>query len=311
MKRVTSIAAAWVAAVILAVGANVGAQDFNTQERTFLTFSNSVELPGMTLPAGTYTFRLADTQSRSIVQVLSQDEKEVHGQFLFVPAERQTVTGETVITFRETREGATPAVQYWYYPGEKIGKEFIYPKDQAMKIATRTGATVMTEDGPVSANSTASSTDAQGQVTEWQRDQTTAAPSEAQVAGTSGVGDQNAQSTMPQDTAHANTAPADSSRDSAQANVAAAEPAEPVTGQSAQSQQVPADVAASRTSEPSPIASDDSPQPVGTSGTQNAQQPESVDARAELPRTASPLALSGLIGLLSLAGALGLRSFRS
>jgi hypothetical protein len=307
MKRVTSIATACVAAVILAVGANVGAQDFNTQERTFLTFSNSVELPGMTLPAGTYTFKLADTQSRSVVQVLSQDEKQIHGQFLFVPAERQEVTGETVITFRETREGTIPAVQYWYYPGEKIGKEFIYPKDQAMKIATRTGATVMTKDGPVSANSTASSTDAQGQVTEWQRDQTTASPSAAQVAGTSGVG---AQSTMPQDTAHATTAPPDSSRDSAQANVAAAEPAEPVTAQSDQSQQPPADVAASRTSEPSPIADNDSPQPVGTSGMQNAQQPESVDARAELPRTASPLALSGLIGLLSLAGAFGLRMFR-
>jgi hypothetical protein len=39
-------------------------------------------------------------------------------------------------------------------------------------------------------------------------------------------------------------------------------------------------------------------------------QPESVNARAELPRTASPLALSGLIGLLSLAGAFGLRAFR-
>ena len=49
MKRVTSIATACVAAVILAVGASAGAQDLNTQEKTFLTFSNSVELPGITL----------------------------------------------------------------------------------------------------------------------------------------------------------------------------------------------------------------------------------------------------------------------
>jgi len=41
------------------------------------------------------------------------------------------------------------------------------------------------------------------------------------------------------------------------------------------------------------------PQQVGTSG-----------ARKELPRTASPLPLAGLIGLLSLAGGLGLRSLR-
>jgi hypothetical protein len=261
MKRVTSIATACVAAVVLMLGSSLGAQDFNTQEKTFLTFSNAVELPGMTLPAGTYTFRLADTQSRNVVQVLSQDEKDIKGQFLFIPAERQEVTGETVITFRETREGTTPAIQYWYYPGEKIGKEFIYPKDQAMKIASRTGSTVMTEEGPVSANSTASSTNAQGQVTEWQREQTTTSPSDAQITG------------------------------------AAAPPAEPA--------QEPAAVAAN---EPAPAAEPE-PQPVGTSGVQNTQ-PESVNARAELPRTASPLALSGLIGLLSLAGAFGLRAFR-
>ena len=129
----------------------------------------------MTLPAGTYMFKLADTPSRNVVQVLSQDEKEILGQWLFVQAERTDVTGETVIIFKETREGTTPAVQYWYYPGEKIGKEFIYPKDQATRSAARTGATVLTEGGPISANSTASSTNAQGQVTEWQREQTTAA----------------------------------------------------------------------------------------------------------------------------------------
>ena len=113
MKRVTTIVTACVVAVLLALSVSVGAQDFNPSERTFLTFSNSVEMPGMTLPAGTYTFRLADTPGRNVVQVLSQDEKMVHGQFLFVQAERPDVTGETVITFRETREGTTPAIQYW------------------------------------------------------------------------------------------------------------------------------------------------------------------------------------------------------
>ena len=71
------------------------------------------------MPAGTYTFKLADTQSRNVVQVLSQDEKQIHGQFLFIPAERMNVTGETVITFRETREGATPAVQDLVLPGRE------------------------------------------------------------------------------------------------------------------------------------------------------------------------------------------------
>jgi hypothetical protein len=45
---------------------------------------------------------------------------------------------------------------------------------------------------------------------------------------------------------------------------------------------------------------------VGTSG-----QAESQVARADtLPQTASPLALTGLLGLLSLAGAAGVRALR-
>ena len=38
--------------------------------------------------------------------------------------------------FKENRAGATPAIQYWYFPGEKIGKEFIYSKEQAEKMAS-------------------------------------------------------------------------------------------------------------------------------------------------------------------------------
>jgi hypothetical protein len=280
MKRVTSMATVAIAAVILALGISVGAQDFNPQERTFLTFSNSVEMPGMTLPAGTYTFRLADTPGRNVVQVLSQDEKQIHGQFLFIQAQRPEVTGETVITFRETKEGSTPAVQYWYYPGEKIGKEFIYPKDQALKIASRTGATVMTEDGPVSSNTTASSTNSQGQVTEWQREQATASPSDANVQGSAGLAVEPAQQA-------AAPAPAPAP----ERTVAQAAPAPQPTP------------APARETEPAPSA-------VGTSGIQDAPPQAAGNAPAELPRTASPLALSGLIGLLSLAGATGLRIFR-
>src|SRR5688572_15157788 len=155
MKRVTSIATATVLALLVALTLNVAAQQPDTRDRTIMTFSSAVELPGMRLEAGTYVFRMADTASRNVIQVLDKDEKEMLGQWLFVSAERPEVTGDTVVTFRETSAASTPAVQFWYYPGEKIGKEFIYPKDQALRIAQRTGATVQTEDGPVSGSAQA------------------------------------------------------------------------------------------------------------------------------------------------------------
>lgn len=156
MTRISAIATAAAMTLVLGLPAGAAAQMPDTRDRTIMTFSAPVELPGMRLQAGTYVFRLADTASRNVVQVLSRDEMEMLGQWLFIPAERREVTGETVVTFRETSAGSTPAIQYWYYPGESIGKEFIYPKDQALRIARRTGATVQTEDGPVTADATAS-----------------------------------------------------------------------------------------------------------------------------------------------------------
>jgi hypothetical protein len=147
MKRITLSAAALLVALFAFWSVPTQAQDLNPLEKTFLTFSSAVELPGLTLPAGTYTFKLADTPGRNVVQVLSRDETMVHGQFLFMQAQRPDATSDTVVMFRETAEGATPAVQYWYYPGERIGKEFVYPKDQALKIAARTRNAVLAADG--------------------------------------------------------------------------------------------------------------------------------------------------------------------
>ena len=83
----------------------------------------------MRLEAGTYVFRIMSTSgtNQNIIQVYSKDEKDQLGQWFYTNAERQDVSGETIVTFRETSAGSTPAVQFWYYPGEKIGKELVYP----------------------------------------------------------------------------------------------------------------------------------------------------------------------------------------
>lgn len=282
MTRTRLIATACVTAMLGALTLSVAAQDFNTNERTYLTFSSTVELPGVTLQPGTYLFRLADSQSnRHIVQVFSQDEKQIHATILAVPAERLEVTGENVVTFREASEGATPAVQYWYYPGDRIGHEFVYPKDQAMQIAKRTGQNVLSAEGEVaSAGSTVTSVSPEGEETEWKREGTPASTAEAQpgtVTGTTGATEtprESAQAPQPQPETVAPETPA-TPAERAQADTRGH------SGVAAEAEQRAAQA------------------PVGTTG-----------AERELPRTASPLPLSGLIGLLSLGGALALRRAR-
>lgn len=251
MKRGIAIATAGVMAMLLTLAIGVFAQG-HPLEKTCITFSGPVELPDLRLEAGTYVFRLADTAGRNVVQVLTQDEMDILGQWLFVQAERPEVTGETVIAFRETAEGTTPAIQYWYYPGEKIGKEFVYPRDQALRIAARTGATVQATEGEVGPESQITAVEAEAQ-TGATREEAEAAPSAEEAAA-----------------AAAEPEPA-------------AEPAAPAERE---------DVELRARAEVS-----EQPQAIGTAG--------------ELPATASPLALSGLIGVLSLLGAAGIRLFRS
>ena len=63
-----------------------------------------------------------------------------------MPDTRTQTTDKTVILFGETPAGTPPAVQTWFYPGESIGYELVYPKDQAVKIARATHRRVLASD---------------------------------------------------------------------------------------------------------------------------------------------------------------------
>ena len=111
---------------------------------TYFTFSAPVEIPGAALPAGTYMFKLADADgSRNVIRVLSKDGSQVYSTFFAIPDERLTPTDKPVVTFEETPAGTPEAIKAWFYPGDTIGHEFVYPKDQAQRIAAATRQPVL------------------------------------------------------------------------------------------------------------------------------------------------------------------------
>jgi hypothetical protein len=124
------------------------ADEYN--EKTTITFSGPVEIPGVhlkgwgVLPAGTYVFKLVDSQNdRNIVQIFSADEKTVYATILAIPNYRLKATGKTVMTFRERPAGQPEALRAWFYPGRNWGQEFVYPKSVAIEIAQSTKTTVL------------------------------------------------------------------------------------------------------------------------------------------------------------------------
>lgn len=133
MNRV-AIMAMLCAGVIGGVTPSAKADEWD--QKTVFTFREPVEIPGRVLPAGTYVFKLADSQSdRNIVQVFSKNEKSLYGTFLAIPDYRLKSTGKPVITFEERAAGSPEAVRAWFYPGDTYGHQFVYPKAKALELA--------------------------------------------------------------------------------------------------------------------------------------------------------------------------------
>lgn len=85
------------------------------------------------LPTGTYIFKVADSQSdRNIVQVFSKDQVHLYGTFLTIPDQRLRPAGKTIITLGEGPAGSPEAIRSWFYPGQTLGHDFVYPKPKAV-----------------------------------------------------------------------------------------------------------------------------------------------------------------------------------
>jgi len=142
------------ALVVLAFSAGAKADEWNKITR--ITFSGPVEVPGVgaqVLPAGTYVFRLLDSLSdRHIVQILSESQDHIFTTVLAIPNFRMQSTDKTVMTFRERAVGQPQAIRGWFYPGNRWGQEFVYPKARAVELAKLTNQPVLAMPTELAAN---------------------------------------------------------------------------------------------------------------------------------------------------------------
>jgi hypothetical protein len=207
MLRKSLLVVCAVAFLSALAGGTAIAQDNNWNQRTYFTFSAPVELPGKTLPAGTYLFKIVDSPSnRHVVQVFDKDEKMIHATILAIPAQRMEPSDEPEVRFMEVAANQPAAIKTWWFPGRTIGHEFIYPKDQALRLARGANATVLTVATDASTTETMREAElaratAAGETTV----STTTTTTTAEVSGTAFPGrsevELSAPTTVPQSTA--------------------------------------------------------------------------------------------------------------
>ena len=130
---------------VLVAGISGTAHAQTSDYRTYFTFSTPVTLPGVTLPAGRYLFRLADpNSSRKVISVLSADGKTPLAMLHTIPNQLTSAPRDPEIRFMETSGNMPPPIKSWWYPGKSIGYEFIYPRAQALQLAKVTSQPVLT-----------------------------------------------------------------------------------------------------------------------------------------------------------------------
>jgi hypothetical protein len=138
---VTAIAAA-------TVGAWTTARADEVSKLTTFTFSTAVQLPGVTLQPGRYRFELADPQeSRRVIKVSNEDGTKQLAMLQTIPNTLRDPAKDPIVLFGEAPASEPHAVKAFVYPGERTGYEFIYPHDQAVKLAKRYRTKVLSKSG--------------------------------------------------------------------------------------------------------------------------------------------------------------------
>jgi hypothetical protein len=150
LKTKFALALSGLALALLFVAApTVQGDDWNL--KTIFTVSHPFAVPGKVLEPNTkYVLKILDLQgSRNVVQIFSEDQSDLLTTFMAASDYRLDPADETVFEFIEVDEGYPKPIRSWFYPGRLDGKEFIYPKDQAMDIVAHSRQGVLTAEGRV------------------------------------------------------------------------------------------------------------------------------------------------------------------
>jgi hypothetical protein len=114
-------------------------------QATRFTFSQPVEIPGRVLPAGTYFFKLADSDDRHIMRILDEDGNLIVTLFT-IPRQRRGNGSDVAITLADRGATQPKAIVAWFYTGEREGHEFLYPKQVQKELAKDKQDTIVGAD---------------------------------------------------------------------------------------------------------------------------------------------------------------------
>ncbi len=103
---------------------------------TDFTLSNPSHVPGATLQPGTYSIHVVNRLSDRVILKVDSPNGSVHLMFIGIPNGKiEKPAGSGPVKWANSSDGTT-YIKGWYFPGSSSVVEFVYPKADAVAIAT-------------------------------------------------------------------------------------------------------------------------------------------------------------------------------
>jgi hypothetical protein len=105
-------------------------------KKSTLSTDRQIEFPGIVLEPGTYIIRLKEgSERRSIVEIRNQNETQTLATVLAVPDLQQRPDDNSEFLYFKAKNGNPQPVRSWFYSGDLMGLQFVYPMSRAREIA--------------------------------------------------------------------------------------------------------------------------------------------------------------------------------
>src|SRR5260370_40796597 len=97
-----------------------------SDKKTIVTVNEPIQVPGKVLPAGTYVFKLLDSNERTLVAIYDADEMHFITTVQGISDVRMEIPDKAILQLEERPSGQPQALKAWFYPGDHFGVEVVY-----------------------------------------------------------------------------------------------------------------------------------------------------------------------------------------
>ena len=101
-----------------------------SDKKTIVTINQPIQVPGKVLPAGTYVFKLLDSNDLTLVAIFNADETHLITTVRGISDSRMETPDKAILQLEERPSGQPEALKAWFYPGDNTGIEFVYPTEK-------------------------------------------------------------------------------------------------------------------------------------------------------------------------------------